>query len=70
MGFSYLVFLDKKEDKNFFSIDIGYFLDQQSYRHQVKNMPKVFGSFLLELVNLMTETKYGVHGFVNFRRLM
>ena len=31
---------------------------------------KILGSFLLQLVYLMTETKYGVHGFVNFTRLM
>ena len=31
---------------------------------------KKIGSFLLELVYLMTETKYGVHGFVNFTRPM
>ena len=105
--FSYLVFLGKKMDKNFFekfflirssyfsklikvqkpfsfeknSIDIGYFLDQQSYRHQVWRLrfsakktslfsKKLLGSFLLELVYLMTETKYRVHGFVNFMRLM
>ena len=33
-------------------------------------LKKSVGSFLLELLYLMTETKYGVHGFVNFTRLM
>ena len=33
-----------------------------------KKILKFLGSFLLELRYLMTETKYGVHGFVSFMR--
>ena len=63
-------------------MDVGFFLDQQGFRHQIYRRNRFSAKntlnfntenswfFLLELLYPITETKYGVQGFVQFTRFM